>query len=241
MKLALAIVFAMSLTASPARGQLSVPPSRFLIRTDSGIPRLMDVTPRAAGTVVKKSAPTADMKAALGEPVVIGVVDTAEAHESASAQSASWGIMAGGEGVTGAYRGTFASSAALGLLAQFPLRSRRLAFRADGMLHWLNDAHSCPPGYCVSISPSSVVSASVSMVARMNDPAIRWSPYAFGGVAGYIIGQQGEITGFRPNHVGFQGGIGFEGRPDKHTYFIEMRYMGIPPGGVVPVVIGMRF
>ena len=45
----------------------------------------------------------------------------------------------------------------------------------------------------------------------------------------------------RSNHLGFQGGVGFEVRPANHTYVIEMRYPGIPPGGIVPITIGMQF
>ena len=79
-------------------------------------------------------------------------------------------------------------------------------------------------------------------MARLNDPDTRWSPYLLGGVAEYLTGNSDEpLAQFRPNHFGFQGGIGFEIRPSKHTYFVEMRYMGVPPGGVVPVLVGMRF
>src|ERR1019366_1093047 len=59
------------------------------------------------------------------------------AQDSSSAQWVSWGIMAGGEGVTGAYRGTLAQGLAGGVIAQFPLPSRHLALRADLVYHWV--------------------------------------------------------------------------------------------------------
>ena len=178
------------------------------------------------------------------------------AQDSSSAQWVSWGIMAGGEGVTGAYRGTLAQGLAGGVIAQFPLPSRHLALRADLVYHWVGtmggdvvtpmggSSGGCTGGISCSISGSysRIVATSLSLVARLNDPATRWSPYLIGGVAGYLTGNSDEpLMQFRPNHLGFQGGLGFEVRPSRHTYFIEMRYMGIPPGGVVPVTIGVRF
>jgi hypothetical protein len=76
----------------------------------------------------------------------------------------------------------------------------------------------------------------------LNDATTRWSPYIIAGVATYYFGGgDGPLTWMRPNHFGFQGGAGFEVRPATHTYFVEMRYLGIPPGGIVPITIGMRF
>jgi hypothetical protein len=162
--------------------------------------------------------------------------------------------MAGGEGVTGAYRGRLEEGVVGGLMAQFPLASRHLSLRADLMYHWIGNGSGdrvtgtggagCGGYFICTISGSwsRIVSGSFSMVARLNDPKTRWSPYAEGGVAAYLTGNSDEpLAQFRPNHLGFQGGVGFEFRPEKHTYFVEMRYLGIPPGGVVPVVIGMRF
>ena len=80
-----------------------------------------------------------------------------------------------------------------------------------------------------------VVSGSVAMVARLNGPATRWSPYILGGVAVYSYDfEDGNVRALRPNHFGLQGGVGFEVRPRTTTIFIEARYMSIPPGGVVP-------
>ena len=76
----------------------------------------------------------------------------------------------------------------------------------------------------------------------MNDPAKRWSPYLLGGAAGYSFNfADGNIKALRPAHFGMQGGLGFEVRPTKETYFVEIRSMGIPPGGLMPLVVGMRF
>jgi hypothetical protein len=181
------------------------------------------------------------MKRTLAVVFAVAIASSwAEAQDASTEQPATHGIMAGGEGVTGAYRGTLSSGAAFGLLAQFPLPSPRLSIRSDAMLNWLSGATSCSQDICASSSPSAVISLGVSMVARLNDPAARWSPYAFGGLAGYIIVQEGELTGFRTSPVGFQGGVGFEVRPRTYTYFVETRYMGIPPGGFFPVMIGMR-
>ena len=179
------------------------------------------------------------------------------AQDSSSAQWVSWGIMAGGEGVTGAYRGMLAQGVAGGVMAQFPLPSRHLALRADLVYHWVGtmggdmvnlafggSSGRCTGGIACAIegSYSRIVATSFSLVARLNDPATRWSPYLIGGVAGYLTGNSDEpLLQFRPNHLGFQGGVGFEVRPSRHTYFVEMRYMGIPPGGVLPMTIGMRF
>jgi hypothetical protein len=179
------------------------------------------------------------------------------AQDAATALPATWGIMAGGEGVSGAYRGTLAQGAAAGVIAQFPLPSRHLALRADLVYHWVGtsggdglnlaiggNSGRCTGGIACAIagSYSRIVATSFSLVARLNDPATRWSPYLLGGVAGYLTGNSDEpLIQFRPNHLGFQGGVGFEVRPSRHTYFVEMRYMGIPPGGVLPMTIGVRF
>jgi hypothetical protein len=178
------------------------------------------------------------------------------AQDAATALPTTWGIMAGGEAVSGAYRGTLAQGLAGGVMAQFPLPSRHLALRADLVYHWVGtmggDAGSlllggsgrCTGGITCAVmgSYSRIVATSFSLVARLNDPATRWSPYVIGGIAGYLTGNSDEpLMQFRPNHLGFQGGVGFEVRPSRHTYFVEMRYMGVPPGGVLPMTIGMRF
>jgi hypothetical protein len=49
------------------------------------------------------------------------------------------------------------------------------------------------------------------------------------------------VATMHTNQFGWQGGIGVEVRSSKHVFFVEIRYMTIAPGGVVPAVIGMRF
>jgi hypothetical protein len=185
-----------------------------------------------------------------GVAVVLSVASIeARAQESDTSQQATWGIMAGGVGVTGGFRGALSSGVVGGIEKLFPLPTRRLALRADIMYAWIDVWHSngCgggnDPGFCAYVDTwSRLVAGSFSIVGRLNDPATRWSPYAFGGVAAYLTGNSDEpLTYLRPNHFGFQGGVGFEVRPREHTFFIEMRYLGVPPGGIVPVTVGMRF
>jgi hypothetical protein len=155
--------------------------------------------------------------------------------------------MFGGTGVTGAYRGLLSSGPSIGANAFFPLASPRLAIRADVMFHYIDwyDYGCQPLGLDCGANgdgASTALSGTLGLVARLNDAATRWSPYIIAGVATYYFGNaDGPLTWMRPNHFGFQGGVGFEVRPDKHTYFVEMRYLGVPPGGLVPVTIGMRF
>jgi hypothetical protein len=179
------------------------------------------------------------------------------AQDAIATTPLTWGIMVGGEGATGGYRGTLVNGLAGGVLVQFPLPSRHLSVRADLVYHWIGTSGgdkvtavggsnnpSCGGGFSCSLSGSysRIVATSVSLVARLNDPATIWSPYVFGGVAGYLTGNSDEpLYQFHPNHLGFQGGVGFEVRPRAKTIFVEIRYLGVPPGGVVPVVIGMRF
>jgi hypothetical protein len=185
------------------------------------------------------------------------VPHAARAQDATAERPATWGIIAGGVGVTGAYRGTLAEGVSGGFVAQFPLPSRHLALRGDLMYNWIGTGigdrvtvagvggggGGCGGIVCaIEGSWSRIVAAGFSMVAKLNDPARRWSPYLIGGVAGYLTGNSDEpLIQFRPNHLGFQGGAGFEFRPRMHTYFVEMRYLGMPPGGVVPVTVGMRF
>lgn len=169
------------------------------------------------------------------------------AQEAADQLHPSWGIMAGGVGVTGAYRGLLSSGASIGGAASFPLASSRLAIRADVLFHyigWYQDGCNRGDIDC-GLRPggsSTAVSGSLGLVARLNEAATKWSPYVIGGVATYYFGgADGPLTWMRPNHFGFQGGVGFEVRPARQTYFVEMRYLGIPPGGIVPITVGVRF
>ena len=156
--------------------------------------------------------------------------------------------MAGGVGVTDGFRGVLTGGPVGGIEAQVPLDVRRLSIRADVMYSWIDGYHSgcgggSDPGFCGYVDTwSRLISTSLSLVARLNDPVTRWSPYVFGGIVGHITGSPDEpLRAIRTNHLGMQGGVGFEYRPGKRTYFAELRYLGMPPGGVVPIVIGMRF
>jgi len=172
---------------------------------------------------------------------------SARAQDVAGDQSVAFGFMAGIENVTGTIRdatpGIIRPGAAVGALAQFPLTSRRFAVRADVMLHWIHDDVCNGNSGCgVSQNFSYVWSGSVDFVARLNDRATRWSPYVLAGAGAYSYDfADGNIKALHPSHVGLQGGIGFEARPARATIFAEIRYLNISPGGVLPVVLGVRF
>jgi hypothetical protein len=168
----------------------------------------------------------------------------AVAQEVAAGRSIALGIMAGGENVTGAFRGAFKPGVVLGAAVQFPLSVRRLAVRADVTYHLIHDNHyACNEIGCADqFTFSHLVTGSFDVVARLNVPATRWSPYVVVGGAVNLTGNSDErMASFNPNHLGLQGGIGFEARPRKSTMFVEMRYMDVRPGGVIPVTIGLRF
>lgn len=152
--------------------------------------------------------------------------------------------MAGGENVTGAFRGAFKPGIVLGAALQFPSSVRRLALRADVMYHLIHENHyACNEIGCGDqFTFSHLVTGSFDVLGCLNDPAARWSPYLVVGAAVNLTGNADErIVSFHPNRLGLQGGIGFEVRPRKTTTFVEVRYMDVRPGGVVPVTIGLRF
>lgn len=171
---------------------------------------------------------------ALAVPCVAG------SQAAGTAAPATWGIMAGRVSGTGAF--PFTPGLSLGALARFPLAPRRLAVRADVMVHFLGDAHSvCTESGCAEqgLNYPYIVSGSLSLVVRMNDPAALWSPYLLAGPAVYLLDNTYDYL--RPNHLGVQGGVGFEVRSSTHAFFAELRYMGVPPGGALPLTIGVRF
>jgi hypothetical protein len=179
---------------------------------------------------------------------VLAPLSTLTAQDGSSDLRASWGIMAGAVSVTGGFSGALTGGPVGGIEGQVPLEARHLSLRADIMYSWIDTYHSgcgnsIEGGFCGYVDTwSRLISGSFSLVARLNDPAKRWSPYVFGGVAAYLTGNSDEpLTYLRPNHFGFQGGVGFDVRPNKHTYFVEAHYLGVAPGGFIPVVIGMRF
>jgi hypothetical protein len=153
---------------------------------------------------------------------------TVVAQDSASRQSVSWGIMAGGDFTTGKASNPQSSGATVGVLAQFPIESSHFAIRLDAMFHYL-------PVNCGSFavcSPGTPGSLSANVVARLNSSATRWSPYAIAGVAGFL----NEYWSF-----GLAGGAGFEVGDAKHALFLEARYMRMAAAGLVPVTLGVRF
>jgi hypothetical protein len=182
--------------------------------------------------------------------IVAAAVATTAFGRDAFTQSVSphtgntFGFMLGTEEVTGAIKstppGVIHPGVAIAALGQFPV-ARQLAIRADAMFHDIRDDGGG------SSHMSYVISGSVAMVARLNSPEARWSPYILGGVGAYTYHfEDGRIVALRLNHFGLQGGVGFEMQPRATasrtgTIFVEARYMGIPPGGVVPLTIGMRF
>jgi hypothetical protein len=160
----------------------------------------------------------------------IGVLAPLEAVVSQSTppeQSASWGIMAGGD-FSHLQNSMPSSGGVIGVLAQFPTASSHFAIRIDAMFHYL--AEKC--GFDVICGPQTPGSVSAGVVARLNDSSKPWSPYAIAGYAGFL----NENWTF-----GFAGGGGFEVRAAEHTYFVEARYMKVNGGGLVPITIGIRF
>jgi hypothetical protein len=169
---------------------------------------------------------------------------TAAAQDVAAGPPVAFGIMAGGENVTGAFRGAFKPGIVLGTAVHLPVSVRRFTVRGDVMYHWIWEyGYACNENGCVDQGRHShLVTGSVDMVARLNDPATRWSPYVVVGAAVNFTGNSDEkIVSYRPHQLGFQGGVGFDFRPWKTTTFVEVRYMDVSPGGILPVTIGMRF
>jgi hypothetical protein len=171
----------------------------------------------------------------------------ADAQDAPAKRPIEFGIMAGGVGVTGQFRGILSSGPAGGVEMQFPLSPHWLAWRAD-LLYTAIANYQTPcggrPGDCSATgNVARVVSGSLGVVARLRAPDARWSPYVVGGVAAYYVDGSDSFrtTTVRTNPLGWQGGLGIEARSSKHVFFAEMRYMTISPGGVFPIVMGMRF
>jgi hypothetical protein len=164
------------------------------------------------------------------------------ACSNAGAQGITWGIFAGEESATGAFS-NLQPAFAIGALAQSPLSGRtvgRVWLRTDVIFSPIGN-NPCG-SHCDSVNPYSfLASASFSLIARLNDPAVRWSPYAIVGATGYIAESLPGIGTTKPAPFGAEGGIGFEIRLSQRTIFAEARYMTISPGGVVPVSVGVRF
>jgi hypothetical protein len=91
---------------------------------------------------------------------------------------------------------------------------------------------------------SHLIATSADLLLHVNDPASHLSPYVLVGAAWYMTGNPSteRLKAFDPQQAGYQVGIGtdvhaFEGP----TVFVELRYMSMPPGGVVPLTVGLRF
>ena len=166
---------------------------------------------------------------------------TCLASATASAQDATpaWGLMAGVERATGAFS-NLAPGVAVGALAQQPFLTRQFALRTDVMFSSIGN-NPCGDHCDATFSYSFLVSASFSFIARLNDPTTRWSPYAIAGGTAYLAESLPHLGIVKPDHFGFEGGLGFEVRLSQRTVFAETRYMGISPGAVVPVTVGIRF
>jgi opacity protein-like surface antigen len=171
----------------------------------------------------------------------------AHAQDAPASRPVEFGVMAGGVGVTGQFRGRISSGPAAGAEAQFSLSPHWLALRADVMYQGINNYQiTChpDPNFCsLDGNATRVVSGGVGVVARLNAPDARWSPYVVAGIATYYVDKSDSflMATVRTNPFGWQGGLGIEVRSSRHVFFAEMRYMTIAPGGVVPIMVGMRF
>ena len=198
---------------------------------------MTQVTARSDGCTLANQANFADVPAC-SPPPVAGLPGV----------PISWGWSLGGENVTGAYArsGNYSPGFVVGAQVQFPLPSRRLALRLEGAYHSIaeND-YACLltiPDRCVKQGDySHVVTLGFDLVARLNDPQIRWSPYLLGGMGINVAGSPAESPyDFRQTH-GVQGGAGFEFRLHRATTFVEARYVGLQPGGLTVWSFGFRY
>ena len=176
---------------------------------------------------------------ARGPVALMAAISFASVAASGQDAAPSWGAMAGVESATGTLSG-LAPGIAIGVLAQQPFLARQLALRTDVMFSSIGN-NACGDHCDATFAYSFLVSASFSLIARLNDPATRWSPYAIAGGTAYIAESLPHLGIVKPDHFGFEGGLGFEVRLSQHTVFAEARYMGISPGAVVPVTVGIRF
>lgn len=173
------------------------------------------------------------------------VSNAAHAQDTTATRPIQFGLMAGGVGVTGQFRGRISSGPAGGVTLHIPLSPLWLALRADLLYQSIaNYQTPCAPRFCGgSSNETRIVSGGFSVVMRLNTPDARWSPYVVAGIAKYSVDAHDSwrMATVQTNPFGWQGGVGIEVRSPRHAYFAEMRYMTIAPGGVVPIVIGMRF
>jgi hypothetical protein len=182
----------------------------------------------------------------LGPRVAHAQQPTSEAAQAP--RPITFGFALGGEASIGAFAHDPTNRApAFDLVIQVPLSPRRLTVRADVMSHGFQSSGSvvlvsspAAPGSGASLLDRGVLSWSADVVARLNDPARRWSPYALAGAALYT--RSGRDAALPPTGAGLQAGAGFEVRTGRRTVlFAEYRYMAMGTGGVAPITLGMRF
>lgn len=176
----------------------------------------------------------------------VTVADTAPKPGAARARDATdrpvqFGIMLGLEHFTQSLsRGDNSIGLAVDALLQAPLPPRRLAIRGDFMYHGYAEGGclaSLPARCTVSPFPE-LLSIGASLVARMNDPRTRWSPYVLAGIELYA-GTQGREA---PTPAGLQAGVGFEIQLMRRaTVAAEWRAMTVATTRIMPVTFGMRF
>jgi hypothetical protein len=165
-----------------------------------------------------------------------------------SARPITFGFALGADASTGTFgHDPKRRGPALDLVLQMPLSPRQLSFRGDVMVNGfastgcvLNVSSPAVAGCGASVLERGMLSWSANVVARLNDPARRWSPYALAGAALYTRG--GADTAPPPTFGGLQAGVGFEVRTGRRSVlFAEYRYMAMGTGGLAPATLGLRF
>jgi hypothetical protein len=173
----------------------------------------------------------------------------ARAQDTSNERPVSIGVMIGANKLAGSYDSAFKTGVVLGVDALFPLPARRLAIRADVLYHNIGEHNviclNSPIGPCSDQGTSShLITTSADLLLHLNDPASRWSPYVLVGAAYYVTGASSaeKLKAFDPQQAGYQVGIGTDVHSSTSAiFFVEIRYMSMPPGGVVPLTVGLRF
>jgi hypothetical protein len=173
---------------------------------------------------------------------VLVPLSAALSQDTAPQRSASWAIMAGGVAVNGGLSGALTGGPVGGIEGEFPLEIPHVSMRGDILYSWMAEYfYHCD--FCGSSQTwSRLISTSLSLVYRPYDQVKRLSPYVFAGVAGHLTGAGDEpLASMGVSKIGIEGGVGLEYRPHSRTYFAEVRYFRLAPGGILPFVLGMRF
>ncbi len=185
------------------------------------------------------------VRAALASAIFLAAT-TSNAQAVSTDRPLQIGFMLGGAAATGSYSGGQIHNTAgvIGLEVQVPLPPRRLAVRGD-LAYFSFFGTNCllVGGFrpCFNNPIVDLVPMSANLVARLNDPSTRWSPYLLGGAALYLTSSGGNV-GPTPPGAGLQAGLGFEVRPATRTnVFIEWRHLSMGTAGVSSVTMGARF